>query len=177
MVVNTTRFGPIDVSTEDILQFEEGLLGFNDLTRFVLLDDPTDDIFAWLQSCDEASIAFPVLEPELFEDNFQLNLSKSDMATLKADDKTNLRSFCIITIPEDPARMTANLKAPVVVNIEQRVARQCVLQDNRLEIREPIFSKLQQRVVTHQPEAIKSQVSDWGVAVKLKEPREPDAAL
>jgi len=174
MVVNTTRFGPIDVSTDDILQFEEGLLGFNDLTRFVLLDDPSDDIFAWLQSCDEPSIAFPVLEPELFEDKFELNLSKSDLASLKADTETNLRSFCIITIPEDPARMTANLKAPVVVNIEKRVAKQVVLQDNRLEIREPIFSKLQQRVVTQTPEAIKTQVSDWGVAVRLKEPRTPD---
>ncbi len=177
MVVNTTRFGPIDVSTDDILQFEEGLLGFNDLTRFVLLDDPSDDIFAWLQSCDEPSIAFPVLEPELFEDKFELNLSKSDLASLKVDTETNLRSFCIITIPEDPSRMTANLKAPVVVNIEKRVARQVVLQDNRLEIREPIFSKLQQRVVTRTPEAIKTQVSDWGVAVRLKEPRKPDAAL
>src|SRR5690606_29830245 len=114
------------------------LLGFNDLENFVLLDDPNDEIFAWLQSCDEASIAFPVLEPELFEDNYSLKLSKTDLDSLQAKDTAGLRSFCIITIPEDPARMTANLKAPVVVNLEKRVARQCVLQDNKLEIREPI---------------------------------------
>lgn len=177
MVVNTTRFGPIEISSDDILNFSEGLLGFNDLERFVLLDDPNDEIFAWLQSCDEPSIAFPVLEPELFEENFSLRLTKSDLQILKAEEKTNLRSFCIITIPEDPARMTANLKAPVVVNIEQRIARQCVLQDNKLEIREPIFAKLQQRVVTQNSDSIKSQVSDWGVAVRLKEPRTPDAEL
>lgn len=178
MVVNTTRFGPIDISQDDILTFDEGLLGFNDLEKFVLLDDPNDEIFAWLQSCDEASIAFPVLEPELFEENFSLRLTKTDLLNLKAEDESQLRSFCIITIPEDPARMTANLKAPVVVNIEKRAARQCVLQDNKLEIREPIFAKLQQRVVTHTPASIKSQVSDWGVAVRLKdEPREPEAGL
>ncbi len=177
MVVNTTRFGSIDITKEDILTFSEGLLGFNDLERFVLLDDPNDEIFAWLQSCDEPSIAFPVLEPELFEDNFALKLTRSDLQSLKADDEKNLRSFCIITIPEDPSRMTANLKAPVVVNIDKRVARQCVLQDNKLEIREPIFAKLQQRVVAHNPEAIKSHVADWGVAVRLKEPRKPEAGL
>ncbi len=180
MLVNTTRFGPIDISTEDILTFSEGLLGFNDLEKFVLLDDPNDEIFAWLQSCDEPSIAFPVLEPELFEDNYNLNMTKSDLQTLQATDETQLRSFCIITIPEDPARMTANLKAPVVVNIEKRMARQCVLQNNKLEIREPIFQKLQQRVVTHNPDAIKSQVADWGVAVRLKDSarkREPEAGL
>ncbi len=177
MLVNTTRFGSIEISKEDILTFSEGLLGFNDLERFVLLDDPNDEIFAWLQSCDEPSIAFPVLEPELFEDNFSLKLTRSDLQILQAQEEKQLRSFCIITIPEDPARMTANLKAPVVVNIDKRIARQCVLQDNKLEIREPIFSKLQQRVVAHNPEAIKSHVSDWGVAVRLKEPRKPEAGL
>ncbi|MCB0377992.1 MAG: flagellar assembly protein FliW [Bdellovibrionales bacterium] len=178
MVVNTTRFGTIDISEEDILTFTEGLLGFNDLEKFVLLDDPNDEIFAWLQSCDEPSIAFPVLEPELFEENFKLRLTKSDLQSLKSEDSAQLRSFCIITIPEDPARMTANLKAPVVVNVSQRLARQCVLQDNKLEIREPIFSKLQQRVVQHNPEAIKSQVSDWGVAVRLKDgKRTPEAEM
>ena len=180
MLVNTTRFGPIEISNDDLLVFAEGLLGFNDLEKFVLLDDPNDEIFAWLQSCDEPSIAFPVLEPELFEDNYNLQLTKSDLESLNANNDTKLRSFCIITIPEDPSRMTANLKAPVVVNIDKRVARQCVLQNNKLEIREPIFAKLQQRVVTHNPESIKSQVSDWGVAVRLKDtdkPRDPEASL
>ncbi len=180
MVVNTTRFGPIEISNDDILTFSEGLLGFNDLGQFVLLDDPNDEIFAWLQSCDEPSIAFPVLEPELFEENYALQMTKSDLQSLEATDETSLRSFCIITIPEDPARMTANLKAPVVVNIAKRIARQCVLQNNKLEIREPIFAKLQQRVVTHNPDSIKSQVSDWGVAVRLKEApkkRDPEVGL
>lgn len=177
MVVNTTRFGPIEISKEDLIHFSEGLLGFNELERFVLLDDPTDDIFAWLQSCDEPSIAFPVLEPELFEEAYQLEMTKSDLQALDAADVSQLRSFCIITIPEDPARMTANLKAPVVINLERRIARQCVLQNNKLEIREPIFAKLQQRVVSHNPESIKSQVADWGVAVRLKETREPEAGL
>ena len=177
MTVNTTRFGPIEITNEDIISFSEGLLGFNNLSQFVLLDDPDDEIFAWLQSCDEPSIAFPVLEPELFEDNYQLKLAKSDLQSLGCEDESSLRSFCIITIPEDPARMTANLKAPVVVNIKDRTARQCVLQSNRLEIREPIFSKLQSRVVQHNPESIKSQVADWGVAVKIRQSPKNEAGL
>lgn len=177
MVVNTTRFGPIKISKEDIITLSEGLLGFNDLEKFVLLDDPNDEIFAWLQSCEEPSIAFPVLEPELFEENYTLQMTKTDLQSLHAANESELRSFCIITIPEDPTRMTANLKAPVVVNVEKKMARQCVLQNNKLEIREPIFAKLQQRVVTHNPESIKSQVADWGVAVRLEDKRSPEAGL
>jgi len=177
MVIQTSRFGPVKILQEDLVQFHDGLLGFNDLEKFVLLDDPDDEIFAWLQSCDEPHIAFPVLEPELFEENYSLKLSKTDMAALQEDQVSRLRTFCIITIPEDPSKMTANLKAPVVVNVNARIARQCVLQDNKLEIREPIFSKLQQRVVRSTPTAIKSQVSDWGVAVKLDPQQKKEATL
>ena len=77
------------------------------------------------------------------------------------------RCFTIVTIPADVTQMTANLKAPIVINIEKRCARQCVLQDNHLAIREPIFAKLQQRLVANPQAPMKSQAADWGVAVKL----------
>lgn len=174
MNIPTSRFGTIGVTEEDILTFPEGLLGFSDLNRFVLLDDPTDEIFAWLQSCEEPSIAFPVLEPELFMEKFSISLTKSDLKGLHTEGtETGLRSFCIITIPEDPTQMTANVKAPVVINVKEKLGRQCVLQDNKLEIREPIFAKLQQRVVTYNAAAIKSKAVEIGVAVKIP----PDKTL
>jgi len=79
------------------------------------------------------------------------------------------RSFSIITIPDDPTKMTANMKAPIVVNIADKTARQCVLQDNNLAIREPIFLKLQQRVLASPGISIKSQAQGLDVAVKLPE--------
>lgn len=168
MNILTSRFGTIGVTEEDVLTFPEGLLGFSDLNRFVLLDDPTDEIFAWLQSCEEPSIAFPVLEPELFMDKFAVTLTKSDLKGLQIEsDEQSLRSFCIITIPEDPTQMTANVKAPVVINVQEKLGRQCVLQDNKLEIREPIFAKLQQRVVSVNANAIKSKAVEHGVAIKI----------
>ncbi len=167
MIISTSRFGQVELKQEDVLTFPEGLLGFSDLREFVLLDDPNDEIFAWLQSCEAAAIAFPVLEPELFTQQYKANLTKSDMEALKLVDQSKARYFSIITIPDDPTQMTANLKAPVVVNIEKKVARQCVLQDNNLAIREPIFTKLQQRVVQNPAVAIKNQSTGIDVATKL----------
>jgi flagellar assembly factor FliW len=167
MQIKTSRFGLIEITPEDVIQFPEGLLGFNQLRRFVLLDDPNDEIFAWLQSCEEPGIAFPILEPELFTSAYNVNLTKHDLEVLALTKPEGLRYFSIITIPGDPTQMTANLKAPVVVNVAQRIARQCVLQDNSLAIKEPIFSKLQQRVVQNPQTSLKSQAYDWGVAVKV----------
>jgi flagellar assembly factor FliW len=170
MFVQTSRFGSVDLSQGDTLVFPEGLLGFVQLRRFVLLDDPNDEIFAWLQSCEMPEVAFPVLEPELFSTEYKISISKTDMESLGLKSMERVRFFSIITIPEDATQMTANLKAPIVVNVADRVARQCVLQDNDLAIREPIFLKLQQRMMHSLP--IKSKASDWGVAVKL--PPGPD---
>lgn len=167
MQVQTSRFGNIEISNEDVITFPEGLLGFVDLEKFVLLDDPNDEIFAWLQSCEEPSIAFPVLEPELFLENFQARINSSDLKVLKAGTEKELRPFCIITIPEDPTQMTANLKAPIMIHVANKLGRQCVLQDNKLEIREPIFTKLQQRVVQGSPQSIKSKAAEAGVAIRL----------
>lgn len=168
MLIKTTRFGQVKIDTEDILAFPEGILGFQDLKKFVLLDDPTDEIFAWLQSCDEPSVAFPVLEPELFAQDYKVTLAKADNEGLKMQNMERARLFCIVTIPDDPTLMTANMKAPIVVNVAAKIARQCVLQDNHLAIREPIFTKLQQRVVANPDKSIKAQTE--GLAVKLSAP-------
>ncbi len=169
MEIQTSRFGPVALETSDILEFPEGILGFNDRRRFVLLDDPNDEIFAWLQSCETPGIAFPVLEPELFAPNYQISLTKHDLEALKLKSLDRSRIYAIITIPEDPAQMTANLKAPIIINVEARIARQCVLQDNSLAIREPIFNKLQQRVVQNPEVPIKNQATDRNVAIRLPE--------
>ena len=179
MLVQTSRFGSVNLQDEDIIEFPEGILGFQDLRKFVLLDDPNDEIFAWLQSCEIPQIAFPVLEPELFSQNYQISLTKHDLESLALNKQEKIRAFSIITIPDDPTQMTANLKAPIVINIETRQARQIVLQDNNLAIREPIFAKLQSRVVQNPQTPIKSQASDWGVAIRLPETgkgRDPEAS-
>lgn len=167
MIISTSRFGQVELKPEDVLTFNEGLLGFADLRKFVLLDDPNDEIFAWLQSCESPAIAFPVLEPELFAPQYKANLTKGDMESLKLTAQDKARYFSIVTIPDDPTLMTANLKAPIVVNIAARTARQCVLQDNNLAIREPIFAKLQQRVIQNPAVAIKNQSTGIDVAIKL----------
>ncbi len=169
VVINTTRFGQIEFNSEDIFMFPEGLLGFQDLRQFILLDDPNDDIFAWLQSCELPSIAFPVLEPEIFGQYYNVSLTKNENELLKLTPEQKPTFMSIITIPDDPTQMTANVKAPIAINMNYKIARQCVLQDNHLAIREPIFVKLQSRVVQNPNTSIKSMSTGLGFAVKIND--------
>lgn len=150
MIIQTTRFGQVVIEEKDGVTFPEGLLGFVDLKNFVLLEDPSDDIFAWLQSCEEPAIAFPILEPELFSPDYHAQLTRSDLQALESQPGDIFRTYCIVTIPDDPTLMTANLKAPIVINLNNKKARQCVLQDNQLAIREPIFHSLQAKIISGQ---------------------------
>lgn len=160
MIIQTTRFGNVVIDEKDGVSFPEGLLGFTDLKTFVLLEDPNDDIFAWLQSCEEPAIAFPVLEPELFATDYVAQLTRSDLLALESQNGDVFRTFCIVTIPDDPTLMTANLKAPIIVNLRNRISRQCVLQDNHLAIREPIFLKLQAKVMSGQWKPTESSANE-----------------
>ena len=177
MIINTTRFGQVTIEPKDIIQMPEGLLGFQDLRKFILLDDPNDDIFAWLQSCELPSVAFPVLEPEIFSHNYYVQLTKNELELLKAKANQKLTYMNIITIPDDPTQMTANLKAPIVFNLEEKVARQCVLQDNNLAIREPIFVKLQSRVVQNPHISLKGLSQNLNFAVKLNNKSDIDHSI
>ena len=177
MLIKTTRFGLVELNSEDVLTFHEGLLGFQDLRQFVLLDDPNDDIFAWLQSCELSSVAFPVLEPELFGHKYTAGLNRTDLESLKIKTGQSPAFLSIITIPDDPTQMTANIKAPIVINLEQRLARQCVLQDNHLAIREPIFVKLQSRVVQNPNMSLKALSQGFSCAVKLNNKSDIDQSL
>src|SRR5437660_9575781 len=116
MQVQTTRFGTVEVNDSDLVTFNEGLLGFADLRKFVLIDDPNDETFAWLQSCERPGVAFPILEPELFTENYNPTVTRGDLQAVGLEDKKGMRLFTIVTIPEDATLMTANLKAPVAIN-------------------------------------------------------------
>ena len=175
MRVQTTRFGEVEYLPEDQLEFKEGLLGFLQLRHFVILDDPNDEIFAWLQSCEAPDIAFPVLEPEIFASEIPMTIPRSDYEALGLKSSEGSKLVCIVTIPVDPTQMTANMKAPILINTKERIARQCVLQDNNLAIREPVFARLQQRVMQNPSARIKPEVKDVG-AIQIGR-RAPEAEL
>ena len=145
MNVETTRFGSISVGEADILTFPEGMLGFSKIDSYVLVERMDDSLFLWLQATKKPSVAFPLLEPQILERNYKVDLLDEDRKILKLDPALkHAKSFVIITIPTDPTKMTANLKAPIVINLKNRSAKQVILHNQDYPIRKAIFNDLQQ---------------------------------
>lgn len=144
MKINTSRFGAVDVSESDIMEFSDGLLGFEGLKKFFIVDPADETLILWLQAVDSPDVAFPMLEPKLFKGDYKVRLSANELRTLKIDSTSGKDTlvYCILTIPVDVAAMTANLKAPIVVNTASRLARQVVLQENEYSVKFPMYREL-----------------------------------
>jgi len=144
MKVNTSRFGVVEVADTDIMEFSDGLLGFEHLKRFFIVDPADETLILWLQSADSADVAFPILEPKLFKADYKVRLSANELRTLRIDaaNKKDTLVYCILTIPAEVSAMTANLKAPIVINTASRQARQVVLQENEYSVKFAMYKEL-----------------------------------
>jgi len=141
MEVRTARFGPIETVTVPEtarLRFPDGLPGFEEHADFALIDEEPYRPFVWLQSLHEPHVKFITLDVFLVRPDYDLVLSDADVAALDLRDPGEAQVFCILTIPETAEAMTANLKAPVVINRRRQLGRQVILPDDRYPLRHPL---------------------------------------
>ena len=148
MVVKTGRFGQLTIDESEVIRIPQGVLGFPEVTRYCLVDPGDDTLVLWLQSLDKPEVAFPVLEPKIFKLDYIVKLSGAELRELKLDRIDQSAVFSILTIPGDISQMTANLKAPLVINLKDRVAKQVVLQENEYGVKHAMFKELRAHLVT-----------------------------
>lgn len=148
MIVKTGRFGQLTVSDNEHILIPHGVLGFPEYTKFCLVDPGDDTLIMWLQSLENPEIAFPLLEPKVFKPDYSTRLSAAELRELKLENINQSAVFSILTIGEDITQMTANIKAPLVLNLKQQIAKQVVLQENEYGIKHLMFKELKTHLVT-----------------------------
>lgn len=149
MRVSTTRFGELEVAKNDIITFNEGILGFEGLKQFFVVDPGDNTLILWLQSTEDEKIAFPIIEPQIFNPQYSAKLLPADMNSVELTDLSDARIYCILTIPADIKEMSANMKAPIVINNAKRLAKQVVLQDSKLSVKFSMYKELKKYIVNY----------------------------
>jgi flagellar assembly factor FliW len=135
---HSQKLGWIRFRPDQVIEFVEGLLGFPELRRYVLIDH-RKGVFMWLQSLEDPSIAFLVVDPWVFFPHYSPEVPDEDVEALGLEEPYNFSLFCLVTVPADPRKMTVNLKGPVVVNLNNRRAKQVVVSNPEYPIRQPVF--------------------------------------
>ena len=147
MKITTTRFGELEVKRGDIVHFKEGLLGFEHLKKFFIVDPGDQTLILWFQSIDDENTAFPIIEPNIFSPNYSVKLLPPELSSLELERLSDASVYTILTIPKKVTEMSANLKAPIIINNKNKLARQIVLQDSKLEVRYEMYADLKRSIV------------------------------
>ncbi len=140
--VETARFGPIEVGEDAVFTFPMGVLGFAKHKRFVIVDHSDDSPFKWLQSLDDGGLAFIITDPQFFKPDYHVKVRRGDLRTIDATHEDDLVLSVIVTVPQNPQDMTANLLAPLIFNMANRHGMQLVLTDQRYPVK---YNVLRQR--------------------------------
>ncbi len=134
MKIKTIRFGEIDIPEEEFILMKGSILGFERLSRFVLLIQDEKTPLWWLQAVDDPAVAFVVVNPRLIKRDYDPLVYESDLEFLDVKDKDDMALLAIVTIRSNPFRVTANLRAPLLINAANRMANQIVLDDPAYQV-------------------------------------------
>lgn len=134
----TVRFGEFEYRSEDVIHLDEGLVGMPDLRRWIILDMGDDVPMKWFQSLDRGDFGFPVAQPYLFHDEYELNPGKQVQASLGTASIEDLAVLVITTVHAGGSKVTGNLLAPLVIDTETRKGCQMTLDDARFSMRQEI---------------------------------------
>jgi len=129
MLIPTTRFGAVRVQADDLFLFPKGLIGFEDFRRWVLLADSANEAVGWLQSTAHPDVAVPLVSPRRFVTDYRVRVARSELAALELDAFD--RTFVLNPVARNSQGLTINLKAPVLFNLDRRLACQVITTDEQ----------------------------------------------
>lgn len=143
MKVETRFFGEIEFREEDVINFTRGLLGFEDVKKYLIIDNLDGaGVFKWLQSVDRPELAFVIMNPFFIVPDYQFDIPDGLVKKLGIEKPEDVAVFTIVVVPEDINKMTTNLKAPIILNTRNNRAIQMVLDDDRYRIKHPVANPM-----------------------------------
>lgn len=118
MNLQTRLFGEIYVDEKKVINFSDGMIGFSELKKFMIIHDADTENpkMLWLQSLDDTDIAFPVIDPLVAKPDYNPTVEDELFKNIGEIEENEVLVLTTITVPSDITKMSTNLKAPIVIN-------------------------------------------------------------
>ena len=142
--VRTKHFGEIDLDEGKVLIFENGIMGYENCKKLTILfnnESGTRPVISWLQSLNEPGLALPVINPVLVMEDYNPVVEEELLSGLGELNPDNQIVFVTLTVPKDLTRMTANLKAPIVINADTRKGCQVIVENHDYKVKYPVYER------------------------------------
>lgn len=139
MIIQSTRFGELEVIEDQLIKFSHGIPGFPEEKTFVYILHDSDSPFSFLQSTAEANLTFLLADPFAFFNDYEFVLEDEVAKELSLSQENPPQVFVIATMKGKLADMTVNLLAPLVINGVNRIGRQIILDRSEYSICHKLF--------------------------------------
>ena len=146
MVIETIRFGEIEVNEKETVTFKDGLPGLEDLNKFIMINDGNSEPLKWMQSVEDGNIVLPVINPFTVLSDYELEVNDHEIEILQLWEMKDLYVLCVVLIPDKIEEMTANLAAPILINTATGNAKQVLIDRKDHAIKHPIFEAVYQYI-------------------------------
>lgn len=139
MVINTRDFGEVEIKEEEIITFARSIYGFAGLTKFIrLTDSELGEGIIWLQSVEDASICFILIDVKGLGLEYVPNLNDEAKALLELAENDAPTYYAIATFKENIQESYMNLKSPIVLNESKKLAVQEIIEED-YPLRFPLY--------------------------------------
>jgi len=144
MELISKTMGKITISDNQLLTIPDGLYGFEDYTKFALINSEYEP-FLWLQSTESPDLAFLIIDPFLVSSDYETNIDDDSLAKIGITKPEDIIIMTIVTVPSDGSPITANFQGPLVINKQNKKCMQIILNDNRWSTKVNIVEALSKK--------------------------------
>ncbi|MCM3602652.1 flagellar assembly protein FliW [Robertmurraya korlensis] len=141
MIINTKYHGEYETSDGEVLHFPKGIPGFPDEKQFVIIPLEADDTFMILQSVKTFELAFVLINPFQYFPNYDFTLDETTIEKLAIHSPEDIAVYSILTVHDPFEKTTANLQAPVIINLKNKRGKQVILNIDTYTTRHNIMNK------------------------------------
>ena len=139
MEIITKHHGVKTYNDEDVIVFKKGLPGFKELKNFIIFPLESNETFSILHSVEDVEVGLVLVSPFTILEEYEFKIPDSFIKALLIAKEEDVLVLTTVTLNSNVKEMTTNLKAPMIINIKEKLGEQLILDNDKYKIKEPLF--------------------------------------
>ncbi|APQ76621.1 flagellar assembly protein FliW [Clostridium botulinum] len=141
MKLNTKYHGSIEYEEKDVIYFSKGIPGFEELKKFIIFPVEDNEVFLVFHSIENEDIGIIVTSPFNIEKDYEIQLEEEQITNLKLQDEKDALVLNTVTLDSDIDKITVNLRAPIIINIKEKIGEQIIINSDKYKVKHPLFKE------------------------------------
>ncbi|MNM49125.1 Flagellar assembly factor FliW [compost metagenome] len=141
MELKTKQHGTFTYNEEEVITFKKGIMGLENLQKFIISDIKENPVFKILQSIEDEAVGLVIISPFEVKNNYEIDLKDDLIEKLNISSPKDVMLYNTVTLNSDVHKITVNLKAPIVINMDKKLGEQIIIDKEEYKIKHPLIER------------------------------------